>query len=105
MTPQVPEPKWSRGDEQARWSQDAGRLRPGWWKRGGGARGKAENDEAEGVVGRSAAEGTDTCGAEKAKTEQGRAGGTRQPGGAILTTAPGGAEGRKSQAGADWSTD
>lgn len=50
---------------------------------------------------RSAADGLEVCGAGKSSTDKGGAKGTREHGGTVRITAPGRAEGRRSQEGAD----
>lgn len=62
---------------------------------------KADPDGPEEVEGKSAAECPKVCDASRVMAEQGRAGGTRELGGAVRRMVPGRAEGERSQGLAD----
>lgn len=57
-----------------------------------------------GVEGWIAEDSPEVCGDDGIMTDQGKAGGTREPSGAKWTNFPGGAEGARSHSGADWLT-
>lgn len=63
-----------------------------------------EPDGAEGVEYQSVAEGQLLCGRGRVMSNQGEAGGTSEPGGAVRMIVPRGAKEGRSQGGGDWST-